>query len=354
MFWNRERGIVMSVENINKLFGVLHDSTILIQEALDFSYIEALFESLQNLADGEVQQIDQRPNDEEAGQLREIYQEVNLEEFDSEDIRKAIQFAFIEGEKADQLQANYQMTPEAIAILIAYFATKLTDHQQAIAKDSSKNITLFDPTIGAGNLFTVTLKALKEAGYSVQGAGYDNDDLMLSLADVATRLQGIDADFYLGDSLQNLIVPPSDLIVADLPLGYYPIDEVADKYTSAKGRKDGDHAYVHYLMIEQGLRYLKDGGWGIFIVPAGLIQDENIKTLIQAIGNYGYFQALLSLPENLFMNEHARKAVLLVQRAGENAKQTENVLIGEIPDLKSTEELPKFLQAFDHFLDKLK
>ena len=84
----------MSVENINQLFGVLHDSTILIQEALEFSYLEALFETLQNLADGEVQQIDQRPSDEEATQLREIYRNINLQEFEAEDIRKAVQFAF--------------------------------------------------------------------------------------------------------------------------------------------------------------------------------------------------------------------------------------------------------------------
>lgn len=342
----------MSVENINQLFGVLHDSTILIQEALEFSYLEALFESLQNLADGEVQQIDQRPNDEEAEQLREIYGKVNIKEFEAEDIRKAIQFAFIEGEKADQLQANYHQTPEAIAILMAYFANKVVDHSKK-GEATAKEVTFFDSTMGTGNLYTIIYNALKDSGYSIQGFGYDNDDLMLSIADVATRLQDVPANLYLGDSLQNLIVPPSDLIVADLPLGYYPIDEVADTFSAAKNRPEGEHAFVHYLMVEQGLRYLKPNGWGIYIVPAGLIQDENVKTLIQAIGEHGYFQALLSLPSNLFNNEKARKAVLLVQKAGDKAKQSENVLIGEIPDLKSKEELPKFLNAFDQFLDKL-
>jgi site-specific DNA-methyltransferase (adenine-specific) len=344
----------MSVENINQLFGVLHDSSILIQEALEFSYIEALFESLQNLADGEVQQIDNRPTDEEATKLREIYDQINIENLSAEDIRKAIQFAFIEGEKADQLQANYQMTPEAIAILIAYFATKLMDHKVSTEQANTKEINLFDPTIGTGNLYAITYNALEDAGYTIKGAGYDNDDLLLSIADVATRLQDIPAQLYLGDSLQNLIVAPNDVIVADLPLGYYPIDEVANTYSAAKNRPVDGHAYVHYLMVEQGLRYLKPNGWGIFIVPAGLIQDKNIKNLIQAIGEYGYFQALLSLPGNLFTSEKTRKAVLLVQKAGDHAKQSENILIGEIPDLKSKEELPKFLNSFDVFLERMK
>lgn len=344
----------MSVENINQLFGVLHDSTILIQEALTFSYLEALFETLQNLADGEVQQIDQRPNDEEAKKLREIYGKIDLKDFEAEDIRKAIQFAFIEGEKADQLQANYHMTPEAIAVLMGYFATKLVDHNHLENKQDGVAINLFDSTMGTGNLYAIVYNALKTAGYKIQGFGYDNDDLLLSIADVSTRLQDIPANLYLGDSLQNLIVPPSDLIVSDLPLGYYPVDEVADTYSSAKNREEGKHAFVHYLMVEQGLRYLKPNGWGIYIVPAGLIQDENIKTLIEAIGEHGYFQALLSLPTNLFNNEKARKAILLVQKAGDKAKQSENVLVGEIPDLKSKEELPKFLAAFENFLEKMK
>lgn len=344
----------MSVENINQLFGVLHDSTILIQEALEFSYLEALFETLQNLADGEVQQIDQRPSDEEAEQLREIYSNINLQEFEAEDIRKAVQFAFIEGEKADQLQANYHMTPEAIAVLMGYFATKLVDQGHLADKADDPEFTFFDATMGTGNLYAIIYNALKASGYKIQGFGYDNDDLMLSIADVSTRLQDIPANLYLGDSLQNLIVPPSDLIVGDLPLGYYPVDEVADTYSSAKNREEGQHAFVHYLMVEQGLRYLKPNGWGIYIVPAGLVQDENIKTLIEAIGEHGYFQALLSLPSNLFNNEKSRKAILLVQKAGDKAKQSENVLVGEIPDLKSKEELPKFLGAFENFLEKMK
>lgn len=94
---------------------------------------------------------------------------------------------------------------------------------------------------------------------------------------------------------------------------------------------------------------------GVFILClAGLVQDENIKTLIEAIGEHGYFQALLALPSNLFNNEKSRKAILLVQKAGDKAKQSENVLVGEIPDLKSKEELPKFLGAFENFLEKMK
>lgn len=340
----------MNVENIKKIYDGLYASIQILQAALDYSYTEALHETLQNILAGEAQQIDNAPSDEAVQQLNLIYQDLAITSCSPTEIQKGIQLAFLEGERKDSLPANQQMTPEAIAILMGYFAAELSKHQHF----DRQTVRLFDPVIGSGNLWAIVARQLMDKGLQVEGEGYDNDDLMLSIAEKSLALQGLHPQLYLGDSLQNLMVQPAHIVVADLPVGYYPVDEVAARFSAGfeSGGANG-HSYAHFLLIEQSLRYLQANGWGIFLVPSNIFTSEGGMHLIKAIGDYGYFQAFLNLPGSLFQTVQSHKSILIVQKSGDKARQTAQVLLGNVPSLKDEQQMNRFLDDFQSWLKKL-
>ena len=68
------------------------------------------------------------------------------------------------------------------------------------------------------------------------------------------------------------------------------------------------------------------------------------------IQQVGYLQALLNLPQDLFGNTQARKAILVVQKQGGNAQQASQVLLGDFPEIKNQDEFAKFVHELEAFL----
>ncbi len=71
------------------------------------------------------------------------------------------------------------------------------------------------------------------------------------------------------------ILKESDVIISDLPVGYYPNDEIASRFTVAA---TGEHTYAHHLLMEQLLKYLKKDGIAIFFGTTNLF-DKPTKIL---------------------------------------------------------------------------
>ena len=333
----------VSTEYIQAAYDKVNQANLIMMQALDFSYTEAWHENLQNIANGVLQVIDGQPNPEIAQKIQALYDQVDWDKFSERERLQVLQLIFLEAERQDQLQANHQMTPAGIAMLLTYFASRLL---QTRGQSKETPLKVFDPTVGTGNLLLMVQRGLEEGGYQVASVGYDNDDLLLAIADQAFKFLDRQAKFYYGDVLQNLLLEPVDLVVADLPVGYYPLDEQAKTFKANTMDQGTPHAYAHYLMIEQSLKYMQEGAWGIFLVPTQILQEDYSAQLVQAIAQTGYFQAFLNLPEGLFRQAKARKSVLMVQKQGGGAKQAENVLIGDIPDLKDQENMEKFIDSF--------
>ena len=72
------------------------------------------------------------------------------------------------------------------------------------------------------------------------------------------------------------ILKESDIIVSDLPIGYYPDDQVASRYEVAAS---DEHTYAHHLLMEQSLKYLKNGGFAIFLAPSNLLSSPQSDLL---------------------------------------------------------------------------
>ena len=59
--------------------------------------------------------------------------------------------------------------------------------------------------------------------------------------------------FVQEDAVRPQILKESDVIISDLPVGFYPNDKIAQRYQVAA--KLG-HTYAHHLLMEQSLNRL--------------------------------------------------------------------------------------------------
>lgn len=325
----------MANEKVTALFSTLHSSVEILQKELDMSYLESLVETGENILDGkEPRIIDGKPSEEAAKELRKLYATVSFDEMSAEEIRQAVQLAILKGTKEDYLQPNHQMTPDAIGLLVVYLI-------RTVFKERKESVKILDPAVGTANLLSVVYNQLRSDGLQVSAEGIDNDDLLLSIAAVNIDLQGLeDIRLTHHDALGNLLVEPSDLVISDLPVGYYPLDTNAAKFETSF---EEGNSYSHYLFIEQGLTYLKNDGFAFFIVPANLFQMDESKTLLSYIQKVAYFQGFIQLPKEFFKNEQSRKAILMLQKKGAQAQQAKEVLLAVAPDFRERGSLQRFI-----------
>lgn len=254
-------------ETTTKVFQVLDETAIILQNALEMSYLEAVYETSENLFQNEVLQQDEL-TEEQVANLAEKYHSLNLEDYSSEEIRKGFQLALLKGMKHG-IQMNHQMTPDSIGFILAYLVEK--------ALEGQKQIALLDPAVGTGNLLTTVINQLKlRGGAEIKATGIEVDDLLISLAFVGSDLEKVDMTLLHQDGLANLLVDPVDAVVSDLPVGYYPNDERAEAFEL---RQESGHSFAHFLFIEQGLRYTRPGGYLFFIVPENMFATDDFAKL---------------------------------------------------------------------------
>src|SRR5699024_9227219 len=117
--------------------------------------------------------------------------------------------------------------------LLGYLAQKLSNGQ--------KGLRVFDPVCGTGNLLTTVLSHLESPG---QSFGSEIDPTLIKLALFSANLQEMTIDFFHQDSLRPFLLDPVHLVVADLPVGYYPDDERATEFVL---QADEGHSYAHHL-----------------------------------------------------------------------------------------------------------
>jgi len=336
----------LKATNVESLFGLMDEAITLLQTEAELSYVEALSETLENLSfEGKAQQVDGLPSDEAIERLNSLYKKMNLEALDKEIIRKSIQLTFIKATKEDKLQMNHQMTPDTIAYLIAYFIGE-------IKKDRTEKLHVSDLAAGTGNLLNIVLTHLASRGNEVTAEAVDNDDLLISVAANSGSLLGFSEKIHYthSDSLQELLIAPSDIVVSDFPIGYYPVNERAENYKTAFSE---GNSFAHFLMFEQNVNYLKESGWGIFIVPSDIFETDKSSVLMGWLKENVHIQAFLSLPADLFHKNGMKKSIIIVQKIGEKSIQAEQVLLGEIPDLKNAQKMQSFLDIFHNWSAKM-
>lgn len=253
-------------------------------------------------------------------------------EVSKEEIRRGIQLAILKGMKQNA-QPHHQMTPDSIGLLIGHISEKLVD--------GKKDITLFDPAVGTGNLLYTVMNAI---GKDVTASAVEIDELLVRLSAVIAELLEHPVTYLVQDALRPLLVDPVDITISDLPVGYYPDDDNGSNYELMPSE---GHAYAHHLFIEQSINHTKPGGYGIFIVPANLFESEQTSKLHPFLKEKTIIRAIIQLPSSLFKNKAHEKSILILQKPFLEQKPSPDVLLAQVPDMKDKQAMARFLQEID-------
>ncbi|WP_078430128.1 class I SAM-dependent methyltransferase [Alkalihalobacterium alkalinitrilicum] len=321
--------------NIEKLFVAIDESAELLKEELDITYLEALADAGENLFQGEVvQEISSATKK----QLESRLAQIDFEVLHKEEVRKALQLAVLKGMK-EATQPNHALTPDTVAIFISYLVNKITSKKE--------EVTIGDPAVGTGNLLTAVLNGLQKK--KVKSYGLEADETLLHLAFVSANLQEQQIELYHQDSIRPLSLAPVDVILSDLPVGYYPNEEIAFQYELKA--KEG-RSFVHHLMIEKSVELTKENGYLIFLIPNFLFESDQAPALNAYLKEKTIILGLLQLPQTMFKNAQHGKSILILQKKGDEAVQPRQALLADMPSFSRQDALADMLKQIDRWFEE--
>lgn len=238
-------------------------------------------------------------------------------------------------------QQQHHITPDSVAIFMGYLV------QKVIGSDENEGpLRLFDPACGTGNLLTAVLNQMQQ---SVEAYGSEVDTTLIQLALMNANLQKNEVEFFHQDSLSPFLLEPVDLAIADLPVGYYPNDVQASEYQL---KADEGHSYSHHLFIEQSLKYVKEAGFGLFLIPNFLFDSDQSDKLHSFLQENVHIVGVLQLPESMFKNEKFGKSIFIVQKKGQETKTPSQALIAKLPSFQNVQAMNDMVSQINDWFQK--
>lgn len=321
----------METSLVEELFTLFDETATIIEKERSITYLEALVETGENVFHQTIMQ--KNVSEATAKKLQKKYESVQLQKYTREDFRKSFQLAVLKGMRKST-QPNHQITPDAVGMLIAYLVQKFVHHP---------SFTILDPAVGTANLLTTVLNQCEKS----HGVGIDMDDLLIKLAYVNANLQQHPIELINQDSLGHLFIDLADVVVCDMPVGYYTNDERASSYTL---KADSGHSYIHHLFIEQSIKYTKEGGYLFLLIPNHLFESPEAPKLHKYMKETVHIQGVLELPLTMFKNKNAAKSIIILQKKGENSSAPKQVLLAKLPSLSKREEFRHILSHIDGWI----
>ena len=310
----------MNFEKIEEAFGLLLENIQTIQNQLGTNFYDALIE--QNAAYlGEAE-------DELIGKNNQRLRELDLT---AEEWRRTFQFLFIKANQTEPMQHNHQFTPDSIGFLLTFLLDELVAGQTA---------SVLEIGSGTGNLAqTILHHSQKQLDY----LGVEVDDLLIDLSASMAEVMDSGISFVQGDAVRPQILKESQIIISDLPVGYYPNDAIAQRYQVAS---DKGHTYAHHLLMEQSLKYLAKDGYAIFLAPNNLLASDQSPLLKAWLQDQASVVATIALPTNLFGNPNQAKSIFILQKKGHLSGPT---FVYALQDLQNSEDLQDFVNNFKNW-----
>ena len=311
----------MNFEKIEKAYGYLLENTQTIQNDLQTNFYDALVEQNAIYLDGQTELTLVKENNQRLKNLS-----LNKEEW-----RRSFQYLLMKAAQTEPLQANHQFTPDGIGFLLVFLVDQLA---------SSDQVDVLEIGSGTGNLAQTLMNNCQR---SLDYLGLEIDDLLIDLAASMAEVMKADVNFAQGDAIRPQVLKESDVIISDLPVGYYPDDAIASRYQVASPQ---GHTYAHHLLIEQSLKYLKPGGVAIFLAPNDLLTSEQSPLLKQWMQDHAQVLAMVTLPENLFRSANLAKTIFVFRKQEEAVVQP---FVYPLTDLQDQEDLMKFRESFQNW-----
>lgn len=311
----------MNFEKIEKAYGYLLENTQTIQNDLQTNFYDALVEQNAIYLDGQTELTLVKENNQRLKDLN-----LNKEEW-----RRSFQYLLMKAAQTEPLQANHQFTPDGIGFLLVFLVDQLA---------SSDQVDVLEMGSGTGNLAQTLMNNCQR---SLDYLGLEIDDLLIDLAASMAEVMKADVNFAQGDAVRPQVLKESDVIISDLPVGYYPDDAIASRYQVASPQ---GHTYAHHLLIEQSLKYLKPGGVAIFLAPNDLLTSEQSPLLKKWMQDHAQVLAMVTLPENLFRSANLAKTIFVLRKQEEAVVQP---FVYPLTDLQDQEDLMKFRESFQNW-----
>ncbi|CAK1225044.1 class I SAM-dependent methyltransferase [Fructobacillus evanidus] len=295
----------------------------------------ALVMALERLNKKEILSSDHDQLADDSKKALQSLEEIDWSSLLLSDQRNILQLLVLKADREDKVPANLQLTPDGIGYLLGELI-----YQTA---NPSEQMSITDMAVGTGNLLWTIVESFSR--HDLQGhrlTGIDNDEGQLSLASELAVALKQDPTLLFGDviGLSEEGESPADIVVGDLPIGYYP-SKAPENFVTAFPEQDGQ-SYAHYLMIEKSLDLVKDDGWIYLIVPSDLLTGPRYESILKLFSQKAQLKAFLSLPAEYFQNQEQAKAFLVLRKKDALPKQ--EVLMGQYPSVKDQKALQEFLQ----------
>lgn len=330
--------LLMTQEKVAQYFDALSKTSGELSQEIDVSHIDALIEVIDDINAGDVHRELGKPSQLVAEKIEEAIK-LDWSKSSDTDRRKAVQLAILQANRHDKTPANYQITPDGIGYLLASLINQTAD----LVDDD----TIIDIAVGSGNLLWTVSENLN---FQLNKIGIDNDETQLALAAAGDELINPHAPttFYQADVLSLEETPKAKVVIADLPVGYYTVDDDWQFET----KSSNGQSWLQNLIVEKSLSFVSDDGWVYLVVPAALLSGDNAKKLLQFVTSHTQLKAFLQLPNDFFQDERAAKAILVLRKKSNHPQK--EVLMGQYPSLKNPKKLQEFLQDIEAWvkLDK--
>jgi len=335
LYVKKEVSFMSENTNTEAVYLVLDEGTEFIKNQLDLPYLDALGEMGENLFQKKI--LQELPGDKEEKMSR-LLMEISSLNIESEEYRRAIQLAVLKGMR-EATQPHHAMTPDAVSLFIGYLVNKLLSY------GNNEKPVLMDPAVGVGNLMTAVMNQLKNKGHFI---GADPDETLLKIAYMNANLQKHSVDLFHQDSVSAPLINNVDLVLSDLPVGYYPNDEQAKTFAT---KTEEGHSYVHHLLIEQAINHVKPGGFAVFLIPNNLFQTEQAAYLHAFIKSHALIYSLMQLPATMFKNQDAAKSILVLRKKAEGIEEPKQALLAELPSFSRETALKDMMQKISSWFD---
>lgn len=311
----------MNFEKIEQAYSLLLENVQKLQNTLLTNFYDALIEQNGSYLDGDIELDSVRQNNEKLKALK----------LSKEEWRRAYQFLLMKAAQTEPLQANHQFTPDSIGFILTFLIDQLS---------KKEHIDILEIGSGMGNLAETILNNTQN---NVDYLGLELDDLLIDISASIADVMDAKASFVQGDAVRPQVLKESDVIISDLPVGFYPDDSIAARYEVASRQ---EHTYAHHLLMEQSLKYLKSDGYAIFLAPNDLLTSSQSDLLKKWLQKHAQIVAMIALPESLFGNAAYAKTIFVLKKQDEQAVQP---FVYALSDLQNQADLLTFSEKFQNW-----
>lgn len=314
----------MNFEKIEQAYDLLLENVQTIQNQLGTNIYDAMIE--QNVA-----YLAYLAGQHETDLIVRNNQTLKNLDLTKEEWRRAFQFLLIKANQTEPMQYNHQFTPDSIGFILSFLVDQLV---------STSKVTVLEIGSGTGNLAQTVLNASQK---DLDYLGIEVDDLLIDLSASMADVMQAEISFAQGDAARPQILKESQIILADLPIGYYPDDQIASRYQVAS---QTEHTYAHHLLMEQSLKYLEKDGFAILLAPNDLLtspQSDLLKGWLQEQAN---IVAMIALPPSLFGKSAMAKSIFVLQK---KAARQLAPFVYPLQSLQEPEAIQKFMVNFKNW-----